>query len=79
MRNVMIAVMILAGGMLASSAVLADDVVIDHPAGVVPVPVPEHHDVVVEHHRGTDCQSTTVHKEDGMGDSKTVKKEECED
>ncbi|MGA3303417.1 MAG: hypothetical protein ABSC72_09030 [Methylovirgula sp.] len=79
MRNAMIAMMILSGGMFAGSAVLADEVVIDHPAGVLPVPVPEHHDVVVEHHRGTDCQSTTVHKEDEMGDSKTVHKEECDD
>jgi hypothetical protein len=28
-------------------------------------------------HRSTGCQSTTVHKENDLGDSKTVKRSDC--
>ena len=76
MRKALISAMILSGGLFASPAVLVDQVVIDHPAPVVPVP-PEHHEVVVEHH-GSDCQMTTVRKENNEGDLKTVQKTDCD-
>jgi hypothetical protein len=44
-------------------------VAVEHREGVV-----EHRDVTVG---STDCGSKTVHKEDGMGNSKTVHKEGC--
>lgn len=79
MRHAMMALMILSGAMFASSAVLADEVIVDHPADVVPVPPPpSHHEVVVEHRNDSGCRSTTVHKENDMGDSKTVRKTDCD-
>jgi hypothetical protein len=79
MRNAILALMILSGGLFASSAVLADAVIIDHPGDVEPVPPPpSHHEVVVEHRHDGDCHSTTVHKENDMGDSKTVTKSDCD-
>lgn len=78
MRNAILALMILSGGAFASSAVLADAVILDHPGDVEPVPPPSHHEIVVEHRHGSDCQSTTIHKENDMGDSKTVRKTDCD-
>lgn len=59
-------------------AAYADDVVV-HPG---PAVVDGAHDgdsktVVHEHDSATGCESKTVHKEDGEGDSKTVKKSDC--
>lgn len=53
----------------------ADEVVItrERPAAVVPVAPP----VVVREDRSTDCATTTVRKENDLGDSKTVKKTDC--
>ncbi len=76
MRNVFISMMIAAGALFIGSAAFADEVVIDHPAAVPPPP--EHHEVTVEHHSGSDCKTTTVHKENDEGDSKTVHKTDCD-
>ena len=53
----------------------AEEVIIkrERPVAVVPVAPP----VVVKEDRPVDCATTTVHKDDGMGDSKTVKKTDC--
>lgn len=78
MRKAIIALMIVTGGLFASSAVLADSVEVEHSGPEIPLPIPqEHHDVVVEH-RSSDCQTTTVHKENDEGDSKTVRKTDCD-
>ena len=65
--------------MLLPSYAFADEVVI-HP-GVVPgVAVHDHDhdgDRVRDHDR-SGCASTTVHKENDEGDSKTVKKTDCD-
>ncbi len=58
----------------------AETTVIEHaPAAGVVV---EHHDAgpVIEHREveTTDCAKTTVHKEDDMGNSKTVTKKSCD-
>jgi hypothetical protein len=83
MRNAIISIMILSGGLFAGSAVLADEVIIhrDQPTGVVvppvPVPPPNERDTVIEH-RSPDCETTTIHKENDRGDSKTVEKKTCQ-
>jgi hypothetical protein len=82
MRKAVIYLMILDCGLFGSSAVLAEDVEIhrDTAPGVVipfPVPAPAERDTVIEH-RGSDCETTTVHKENDRGDSKTVEKRRCD-
>jgi hypothetical protein len=75
MRNVLISLMFAGGALFIGSAAFADEVVIDHPGAVPP---PEHHEVVVEHHGASDCRTKTVHKENDQGDSKTVRKTDCD-
>jgi hypothetical protein len=77
MRKVLISLMIAGGALFIGPAAFADEVVIEHP-GAVPPPPSEHHEVTVEHHSGSDCQTTTVHKENDQGDSKTVHKTDCD-
>lgn len=77
MRNVLISLMITGGALFIGSAAFADEVVIEHP-GAVPPPPSEHHEVTVEHHGDSDCKTTTVHKENDQGDSKTVRKTDCD-
>ena len=73
MRNAIISVMILSGGLFASSGVLADEVIIhrDQPSGIVvppvAVPPPNERDTVIEH-RSPDCETTTIHKENDRGE-----------
>jgi hypothetical protein len=81
MRSLILASMLLGSSLLSSSAVLADDRV------VVPLPVPQ---VVPgdSDRRDTDrdldrdyrarCETKTVHRENDMGDSKTVQSEHCD-
>jgi hypothetical protein len=70
--------MVLSGVLFASSAALADEVVIHHDGpDAVAVPPPDHH-VVVEHDSSEGCQTKTVHKENDEGDSKTVSKTNCD-
>lgn len=83
MRKGFLVFVLVSGGLFASSAVLADTVVIhrvDDTGVVVPAPpVPEgDHKVVIEHRSNGDCDSKTVHKENDEGDTKTVKKTHCE-
>jgi hypothetical protein len=82
MRNGILCLMVLSGALFASSAVLADTVVIHRDDAGVAVPAPPppdaEHKVVVEHHSSDGCDSKTVHKENGMGDAKTVKKTNCD-
>ena len=53
----------------------AEDVIItrERPASVAPVAPP----VVVKEDRQVDCATTTIRKENDLGDSKTVKKTDC--
>jgi hypothetical protein len=74
--------MVLSGGLFFCPQVFADEVIIhrDSPTEVVPpvpVPPPNEHDTVIER-RTPDCETTTVHKENDLGDSKTVEKRHCE-
>ena len=65
-----------------STASMAEETTVVHRDGGPTVGVGVgHRDGVVEHREVTtgsvDCGSKTVHKEDGMGNSKTVHKEGC--
>ena len=69
-------------GVLCTTGAFADEV--DIHAGPGPAVVapdgPRDADsktVVREHEGGAGCASTTVHKENDVGDSKTVKKTDC--
>ena len=57
---------------------MAEETTVVHRDGPAVV---DHHDTVVQRREvttgGVDCGSKTVHKEDGMGNSKTVHKEGC--
>jgi hypothetical protein len=82
MRNAMISLMILGGAVFTGSAAFADEVDIHHdaPPGVViplPIPQPDRHDTVDER-RSHGCQTTTVHKENDRGESKTVERQNCD-
>ena len=61
-----------AAAMLAAGAAFADEVVIHRDS-----PPPETSRSVTETHTDTGCSSKTVHKENDMGDSKTVTKSDC--
>lgn len=74
MRKALISLMVASGAMFAISAAFADETVVV-PGGPPPA---EHHEVTVEHHGDGDCHSTTVHKENDAGDSKTVHKTDCD-
>ena len=59
--------------MLAAGNAFADEVIIHREDS--PPPATK---TVVEHHDSADgCESKSVHKEDGMGSSTTVKKSDC--
>jgi hypothetical protein len=78
MRKILIAGFALATLAGLSTASMAEETTVVHRDGPAVV---DHHDTVVEHRGVTtgsvDCGSKTVHKEDGMGNSKTVHKEGC--
>ncbi|ACA15799.1 conserved hypothetical protein [Methylobacterium sp. 4-46] len=80
MRTVFVAT--LAATVLAglSGSAMAEETTVIHRDRAPGVAV-EHREGVVEHREVTtgsvDCGSKTVHKEDGMGNSKTVHKEGC--
>jgi hypothetical protein len=81
MRNAILSLMILVGTLFGSSTAFADEVVIHHdaPPGVViplPIPQPDRRDTLVER-RSPDCETTTIHKENDKGDSKTVERTNC--
>ena len=83
MRKLLICYYVLSCTLIAGTAARADETVIhhdDHPPGVVvplPIPQPEHRDTVIEHRRD-ECRTKTVHRENDVGDSKTVTKRECD-
>ena len=58
--------------MLAAGTALADEVIIHRDT-----PPPETSRTVTETHGDAGCSSKTVHKENDMGDSKTVTKSDC--
>jgi hypothetical protein len=72
------AAIILAG---LSASAMAEETTVIHRDRAPGITV-EHREGVVEHRDITtgsvDCGSKTVHKEDGMGNSKTVHKEGCD-
>ncbi len=58
--------------MLATGSAFADEVVIHRDS-----PPPESSRTVTETHSDAGCSSKTVHKENDVGDSKTVTKSDC--
>ena len=69
----MLKIALVAATMLASGTAFADEVIIHRD-----VPPPPSSTTTVEHHESADgCASKTVHKENDMGDSKTVTKSDC--
>ena len=79
----MLKIAIVSLGVLCTTAAFADEVDVHSgpgPAVVVPGG-PRDTDtsktVVREHDGGAGCASTTVHKENDAGDSKTVKRTDC--
>ena len=70
----MLKVVLVAATMLVTGTAFADEVVIHHDD----VPPPPSSSTTVEHRESSDgCSSKTVHKENDMGDSKTVTKSDC--
>lgn len=70
----MLKVVLVAATMLVTGTAFADEVVIHRDD----VPPPPSTSTTVEHHESSDgCSSKTVHKENDMGDSKTVTKSDC--
>lgn len=64
---------IIAVAMFAAGTAFADEVVIHRDDAP-----PPSSSTTVEHHMSADgCESKTVHKENDMGDSKTVRKSDC--
>lgn len=64
---------LVAATLLSAGSAYADEVVIHRDA-----PPPTSSSTTVEHHESADgCASKTVHKENDMGDSKTVTKSNC--
>ncbi|WP_336489251.1 hypothetical protein [Methylobacterium nigriterrae] len=79
MRHVLIAGIAFAAVAGFSADSMAETTVVHRDSG--PSVAVEHREGVVERRDVTtgsvDCGSKTVHKEDGMGNSKTVRKEGC--
>ena len=70
----MLKVVLVAATMLVTGTAFADEVVIHRDDA----PPPPSSSTTVEHHESSDgCSSKTVHKENDMGDSKTVTKSDC--
>ncbi|MDP4006202.1 hypothetical protein [Methylobacterium sp. NEAU K] len=80
MRNFIVAGLAFAAVTGLSNASMAEETTVIHRDGGPGVAV-DHREGVVERREVTtgtvDCGSKTVHKEDGMGNSKTVHKEGC--
>lgn len=71
----MLKVVLVAATMLVTGTAFADEVII-HRDDVPPPPTSS--STTVEHHESADgCSSKTVHKENDLGDSKTVTKSNC--
>ena len=69
----MLKVMLVTAAMLVTGTAFADEVVIHRDDAP-----PPSSSTTVEHHESSDgCSSKTVHKENDMGDSKTVTKSDC--
>jgi hypothetical protein len=80
MRIAIISVMILSGGLFASSALHADD---RGPTLEIPLPIPHVSDDRVHDDRDMDrrspgCETTTVYRENDQGESKTVETRHCD-
>ena len=69
----MLKMLLVAGTMLVAGSAFADEVIIHREDA----PPPSASKTVVEHHDEGGCDSKTVHKENSMGDSTTVKKSDC--
>lgn len=70
--------LLISAGLLWGSAAYADEVIIHREAAPVVVePAPSTSTTRIEKH-GAGCDSTTVHKENDLGESKTVTKEDCD-
>ena len=72
----MLRIALLAGALVIAGSAFADEVII-HRDDALPPP-PASTSTTVEHHSSGDgCSSSSVHKENDMGDSKTVTKSDC--
>ncbi len=70
----MLKVVLVAATMLVTGTAFADEVIIHRDDA----PPPPSSSTTVEHHESADgCSSKTVHKENDMGDSKTVSRSNC--
>ena len=69
----MLKIILVAGTMVFAGSAFAEEVII-HREDAPPPPTSK---TVVEHHDAVGCETKTVHKENGMGDSTTVKKSDC--
>jgi hypothetical protein len=82
MQKILFALIGLGSAFFLSSNAFADETVIHHddrPPGIVvplPIPQPDRGDTTVE--RRQHCESKTVHRENDIGDSETVRKERCD-
>lgn len=75
----MVKLMIFAAALFGTGTAYADEVVIHRDAPAVVVERPAATSTTVEHHVSSDgCATKTVHKENDMGDSKTVTKTDCD-
>jgi hypothetical protein len=75
----MIKSLLIAATLLGAGSAYADEVIIhrDAPREVVVAPSESH--TTVEHRSSSDgCATKSVHSENGMGDSKTVTKSNCD-
>lgn len=76
MKPILMAALV-AATILPAGLAFADEIIIHRDApDVVDVPPPPR-DVVIERRR-PDCATTTVHRENGLGDSETTTRRECD-
>ena len=69
----MLKITLVAATMLVTGSAMADEVTIHRDD----VPPPSSRTTVEKHESSDGCSSKTVHKENDMGDSKTVTKSDC--
>ena len=77
MRASIIAAAVLAASTLTGSVAFAEEVIIER-ARPEPVIVERPAPRVIEERATGGCQTTTVHKENDLGDTKTIKKTDCD-
>ena len=71
----MLKIMLVAATVFTAGTAFADEVIIHRDDA--PPPPPSSSTTVEQHETADGCSSKTVHKENDMGDSKTVTKSDC--